>query len=342
MRRHRDTIKPRRVWGVALAVWLACTPSAHAGRMYPVASPISVPGARVVDLRDANGGVQRITTIPTSSVFRRHGGTDAACRFTPNWSGTTSDGQTFAAGQSVQSQRWIFVEALPVSFGESQPLDPARGRGPLAAAVRVFTVFCDSMDHAVGLIFVPARDPLFDPHQQLANLRNRLQLVRPVVFTNPVVAKWGGLIARYQSWLAVDPSAWAPQRSNATAWRGWTMYLAARPVALDFIVDFTPDRARSSPSFHGVVPCVARGATPSSSDVAVPAMPTLPAQSKPGVNGACRWTPPGPGTVVVQARLTFALAFWVSGYTDSLPDYVWTSRPATFGVGELAAVNTGA
>ena len=155
MRRHRTTFSPRRAVGIALTALLVCPASALAVGVRPVRSPISVPGARVVDLRDTNGGVQRITTIPTSSVFRQHGGTDASCRFVSNWPGTTSDGQTFVAGQVVQSQRWIFVEDQPVSFGEGAPADPAVGRGPLAAAVRVFTVFCDSVDHAVGLIFVP-------------------------------------------------------------------------------------------------------------------------------------------------------------------------------------------
>jgi hypothetical protein len=70
-------------------------------------------------------------------------------------------------------------------------------------------------------------------------------------------------------------------------------------------------------------------------------MPRLPVQSAPGVNGACRWTPPGPGKVVVQARVSFAVTFWASGYTETLADYVWTSRPVRYSVGELAAVNTG-
>ncbi len=305
-------------------------------------SPISVPGVRVVDLRDGHGGVQRITSIPSSSLFHRHGGTGGSCGFTASLPGTASDGQSYVAGQLVQSKRWMFIEGLPMALGEAPPLEPTVNVGPLSTAVRHFTIFCDSLAHAIGIVDVPARDPLLDPRSQLTDLRNRLQLVRPVVFQNPVVAKWGGLIARYQSWLAISPAAWKSQRSNTAVWRGWTMYLFARPMAIDFIVDFTPDRQHPSAPFRGVVSCVPRGAARSGSGGAMPAMPALPSQSAPGVNGPCRWTPPGPGSVTVQARLSFAITFWASGYTEALADYVWTSRPSVFSVGELAAVNTGA
>ncbi len=52
------------------------------------------------------------------------------------------------------------------------------------------------------------------------------------------------------------------------------------------------------------------------------------------------WTPPGPGSVTIQARITYAVTFWANGYTEAQPDYVWTSPVATFDTGELAAVNT--
>jgi len=303
--------------------------------------PVAVAGARVVDLRDTNGSLQRYTTIPSSSVFRRHGG-GSSCSFTSPLGGIASDGQRYTAGQVVQSQRWLFIEGLPESFGEPTPKDPSIVKGPLSAAVRYFTVFCDSTNHFVTILTVPARDPMFDPHRRLDQLYNGLLLVRPVVYRNPVVDKWGGLITRYQSWLAVAPGAWKAQRSNVVAWRGWTMYLLAQPVAMDFVVDFRPDPSQPSTAFKGVVGCVARGTTPIASAVALPAMPTLPAQSAPGVNGACRWTPPGPGSVVVTARITYRVTFWANGYTESLPDYVWSSGGATFRTGELAAVNTAA
>jgi hypothetical protein len=308
----------------------------------PVGPPVSVAGARVVDLRDTNGSLQRFTSIPSTSMFSRHGGSGSKCSFTSPLGGITSDGQHYSAGQQVQSARWIFIEGLPESIGEPTPKDTSVVRGPLSAAVRSFTVFCDTTNHFVTIITVPARDSLFDPHRRLDQLYNGLQLVRPVVYRNPVVDKWGGLITRYQSWLAVSPAAWTSQRSNVVNWRGWSMYLLARPVAMDFVVDFRPDPAQPSPAFKGVVGCVARGTTPIGSAVAMPAMPTLPAQSAPGVNGACRWTPPGPGSVVVQARITYRVTFWANGYTESLPDYVWSSTAVTFRTGELAAVNTDA
>ena len=328
---------------IALVVLVSLSWPGHIGfadRGNP--SPVAVAGVRVVDIRDGNGGVQRITSIPSSSLFRRHGGDGSSCSFTASLPGAASDGQPYVAGQLVQSKRWMFIEGLPMALGEAPPLEPTVNVGPLAAAVRHFTIFCDSLVHAIGIIDVPARDPLLDPRSQLTNLRNRLQLVRPALFSNPVVAKWGGLIARYQSWLAIGPAAWKSQRSNTALWRGWTMYLFARPISMDFIIDFTPARQHPSAPFHGVVSCVLRGTTPSGSAVAVPAMPALPPQSTPGVNGPCRWTPPGPGSVTVQARLSFAVTFWASGYTETLADYVWTSRPTVFSIGELAAVNTGA
>ena len=71
-----------------------------------------------------------------------------------------------------------------------------------------------------------------------------------------------------------------------------------------------------------------------------PALPLLPEQAEPGVNGACTWTSPGPGTVTIQARNTNTVTLWVSGYTEPMPDYTWLGPPATFRVGELSAVNT--
>jgi hypothetical protein len=118
------------------------------------------------------------------------------------------------------------------------------------------------------------------------------------------------------------------------------MYILADPVALDFQVDFTPARGRPSIPFHGRVACIARTGAATRDARSVPAMPTLPAQSAPGVNGNCRWTPPGPGSVTIRARITYRITFWANGYTESLADYPWTSLATTFRTGELAAVNT--
>jgi hypothetical protein len=326
---------------LALCLWWSVPSVVHAtgGGIEPVV-PVLVPGARVVDIRNSSGGLSRYTSIPTTSVFSNHGGRTSWCTFTASGAGITSDGQRYVAGQQVRSKHWIFIEGLPEVIGEPNMADPGADRGPLAKAVRWFTVFCDSTTHAVTVISVSARDPMLDPRTQVADLYNGLQLERPVVFRNPVVDKWGGFVTRFPAWLAVQPTAWRSQRSNAATWRGWTMYLLARPWSLDFSVVFTPDRTRPSASFSGWVACISAGAAADAGRLALPAMPVLPAQATPGVNGRCMWTPPGPGSVVVQARITYRVNFWANGYSETLRDYVWTSAPTTVRVGELAAVNT--
>jgi hypothetical protein len=52
------------------------------------------------------------------------------------------------------------------------------------------------------------------------------------------------------------------------------------------------------------------------------------------------WTPPGPGTVTITARITYSITFWASGYTEPDDDYTWESQPTTYTTGELIAVNT--
>jgi len=183
--------------------------------------PVAVAGARVVDLRDTNGSLQRYTTIPTTSLFSRHGGSGSSCSFTSPLGGIASDGQHYSAGQVVQSRHWRFIEGLPESFGEPTPKDPSIVKGPLSAAVRYFTVFCDTTNHFVTILTVPARDSMFDPHRRLDQLYHGLLLVRPVVYRNPVVDKWGGLITRYQSWLAIAPSG-PTRRSPPRRSRGWS------------------------------------------------------------------------------------------------------------------------
>jgi len=330
------------VWCRCVLVLLLGVPSTAraAGGIVEPTVPVLVPGARVVDVRNSSGGLSRYTSIPTTSVFSTHGGRTAWCTFTASGAGSTSDGQRYVAGQQVRSKRWIFIEGLPEVIGEPNVADPGADRGPLATAVRWFTVFCDSVYHVVTVISVSARDPMLDPRTQVTDLYNGLQLERPVLFRNPVVDRWGGLITRFPAWLAVQPTAWRNQRSNSATWRGWTMYLLARPASLDFSVMFTPDSARPSAAFSGVVACVPAGSTPDAGRWSLPAMPVLPAQTTPGVNGRCMWTPPGPGSVVVQARITYRVMFWANGYSEALRDYVWTSAPVTMRVGELAAVNT--
>jgi hypothetical protein len=306
----------------------------------PGGPPVLVPGARVVDLRNSSGGLSRYTSIPSGSVFRSQGGTGQACSFSSVYGGIASNGVEYLPGQVVQSERWLFIEGDLVSFGEPNVTDSSANLGPLDQAVRTFGVFCDSEANFLYMISVPASDQMLNPRWALTNMRNELQLERPVVFRNPVVDRWGGLITRYSAWLAIEPSAWRAQRSSVTFWRGWTMYLLARPSGLDFVVRFTPDPAHPSKAFSGTIGCIPTGTTGTADANSFPALPVLPAQSRPGVNGLCRWTPPGPGTVTVQARVRYGITFWANGYTEVQPDYVWTSAVTTFSVGELSAVNT--
>lgn len=301
--------------------------------------PIYVDGARAVDIRNTDGTMTRHYTIPSASLFRTEGN-GAACRFVPPYDGVASNGERYVAGQVVYSEHWIFVESTLPSFFDPTPADTVV-TAPLADARRTFIVYCDSLRFPIDMVAADSRDPMIDPRSQLDRLRNDLRLVRPVVFTNPVVERWGGLVTRYPAWLAVLRPAWTSQRSTVAEWRGWSMSLVASPVALDFVLTFRPDPERPSPAFSGVVPCIRYGASAVIGGVAVPAMPELPDQSVPGVNGDCMWTPPGPGTVTIQARISYRITFWANAYYEAQPDYLWTSLPVTFATGELAAVNVG-
>lgn len=332
-----------------IALGAICSIAALVGTVQSVAAsggqsgvdpPITVGGARRVDLRNTTGGLSSYYTIPSNSVFYTHGEKGKPCTFTARNDHTTSDGQHVVRGQVVSSRKWIFREGVPPSFGEPSPDDMA-SIGPLATAKRSFVIFCDLYDanHSIGFIQVTSRDPMFDPRSRLTNLYNGLQLEQPVVYRNPIVDQWGGLVTRYPAWLAIQPSAWTPVRSLPDYYRGWTLYLLATPVALDFHVDFDPDPEQPSTPFDGYVLCIAEGESPAADAVAMPAVPNLPEQTEPGVNGQCEWTPPGPGAVTIEARLRYSITFWANGYTEQLADYVWTSEPITHLTGELTAVN---
>jgi len=333
----------RRTVLVVAAIVAASAGTALAGTDRGDGSPIVVAGQRVVELRNTGGGLSVYTQIPQTSLFRRHGGVGVPCTFTASGPGTTSDGQTYLEGDVVQSQRWIFEEGTWARW-RSLPPTPGEpiGLGPLATALRWFRVYCDVKASATFLVYrsVPVSDPLIDPHTQLNELYSRLQLIRPVVHRNPIVDQWGGLVVRYPVWLGIDPAAWATQITRPPIdWRGWVIDLVAEPSELEFQVDFTPNPDKPSAPFRGIVPCVAAGESPVADDVALPAMPELPEQAEPGVNGPCTWTPPGPGTATIQARITFDVTMRANGFTEDRPDYVWTSEPVTYTVGELTSVN---
>ena len=207
----------------------------------------------------------------------------------------------------------------------------------LGKGVRTFSVLCDS--RFLRYVQVPITDSLLDPRTQITRLRNGLQLIRPVVAPDPVVASVGGLVTRYPAWLSIRPEAWVPQRSNTTSYRGTLMVLLTTPKRLEFVVDFVPNRDKPSPSFKGIVTCVPT-VSPIAAEGSLPARPALPDTAEPGVTGPCTWTPPGPGTVTITARTIHGVTFWADGIAVPEADYVFESLPATFTVGELVAVNT--
>ncbi len=310
--------------------------------------PKVLDGARSVSVRTTAGGLQRFTTIPRSSVFWRHGGgATRTCSFTATRDGfVLSAGSTEPRGPRVAGHNQV-IEGVGVPVPhppDALPEDtrPAPSRGPLQGARRTFSVFCDRTWYDInfqGFISVPYTDRLLDPRTQLDRLYQGLQLERPRVVADPVVAELGGLLTRHPAWFAIAPSAWRTQQTEPLHYRGAVLLLVAQPRRLDFEVDFRPDPARPSAAFRGVLGCLV-GPGAASAAGALPGRPALPVAAEPGVGGPCTWTPPGPGEVTVTARITYGVTFWASGYTQAEPPYVWSSTPVTFRVGEMNAVNT--
>lgn len=301
--------------------------------------PITSSGRSSVTYYDHVGGLHSTTTIAGGSVMQR-GGSGDRCQFVAAVAGTTEDGTAFQPGDTVQSTRWVFSESVSLASGEAP--GPSVMVTDLSGPVprRLLTVSCDSSQHFLHTLWVNMTDPFWDPRPVARLLRNDLRLIEPEVYTNPVVHEWGGLITRFPAWLAVDPSAWQTQRSPVATYRGWTIHLFTQPRSLDFQLTFAPDPDRPSAEFDGTVPCVSADDAATADSSAFPALPTLPAQTSSGVNGPCMWTPPGPGTVTIQARVMYDVTLWVNGFSESQPSYSWTGPAATFDTGELAVVNT--
>lgn len=301
--------------------------------------PINVSGRSSVTYYDREGRMQTTTTIPGGSIMRR-GGTNDRCTFTAAVDGTTHDDTPYRAGDTVTSTRWVYTERnrLPGTDAPGPASLILDTSGPVPR--RLVSIFCDTTNHFLGTVWVSLNDPFWNPRPAAQQLRNNLQLTAPTIYTNPVVDQWGGLITRYPAWLAIDPTAWQPQRSNIATHRGWTIYLYTQPTHLDFRVNFIPDPDQPSPAFTGTVGCVTLTNPATASTAAFPALPTLPDQTEPGVNGPCMWTPPGPGTVTIQATITYQVTLWVNGYLEPQPAYTFTGPTTTYNTGELTAVNT--
>lgn len=335
--------------GAVLSLFISAPSSAGLGGDSSAPPPaVVLQNARSVTTRNSTGGIQRLTTIPTTSAFAQHaGGPRATCQLTADRDDfTLSNGDQVPKGTVVTSN-YLFVEgiAAPFDIPPSVLPDDVLGlptKGPLEAGTRTFSVFCDRTFYNInfrGFIEVPLLDPLFAPRTQLEQLRNDLQLLRPTIFTNPIVDEFGGLVTRYPTWLAINPDAWRTQTSTPRTYRGATLFLTAQPRQLDFIIEFTPNPDKPSTPFRGIIGCIPGEAAVDDGN-ALPAFPLLPDQTEPGVNGSCMWTPPGPGTVTITARVTYDITFYVNGYTEPDNDYTWTSEPTTFDTGELIAVNT--
>ena len=333
---------------VAVSLLASVLPQPDYGQDHSDTPPPAVlAGSRSVTTRNNSGGIQRLTTIPVASAFASYGGGRAAtCSFTADRDDfELSNGDRVPNGTRVTSN-YLFVEGavIPIDLPLATLPDVLNlaTNGPLENATRTFTVFCDRAYYDVnqlGLITVPMLDPLLDPHLDLQNLRNSLQLDQPSVYTNPIVTTFGGLVTRYPAWLAIQPDSWRNQRSPARVYRGTTLLLIAEPRELTFTIDFVPNPDKPSPAAHLTVSCVPDLA-PIGDDDALPAFPALPEQAAPGINGPCMWTPPGPGTVTITAHTTYTITFWAGGYTEPDDDYIRDSLPMTYITGELNAVNT--
>jgi len=288
---------------------------------------------------DSHGGLHSTTSIPGGSRLKR-GGTVDPCTYTAAADGHTYDGTPYNAGDTIVSSRWVFSEKVQLDTMEAAAPGDAvivDNTGPIP--LRLLSIKCDT-NHFLGTVWVGMNDPFWNPRPTAQQLRNDLQLIAPTIYTNPVVDQWGGLITRYPAWLAIQPNAWQLQRSAAATYRGWTIYLYTRPTALNFRVMFTPDPTQPSTPFNSTVSCVSPTSPGATGSTAFPALPTLPEQTAPGTNGPCMWTPPGPGTVTIQATITYHVTLWVNGFTETQPDYTFTGPATTFTTGELSAVNT--
>jgi hypothetical protein len=321
----------RRLMACLLLVAISAQPASHANAEGQVHSNPPLPGARAVHFRDGDGRVAATTSIPSGSLFSRHGGRGAPCSWIDR-DGKTDGQPDVPEGTTRQSDRWIFYEGVPILAPEPIVDAVIASKGPIDQAFRVFTVYCHSpgFETELGTITVTAQDPFWNLDGRIDDLLTALQLPRPVVATTPP-GDWPGLIVNNPRPLQITDAPW--QTFTATdSWRGWNLALIAQPASLTFTLQHQP---------HDLAPTTTHITCPNPqpADGLLPAMPALPDHASPTTPLPCAITPARRGTLTITATVTYTITYWINGYTDPLPDYAYSSTPATFTVGEIHAVN---
>jgi hypothetical protein len=294
-----------------------------------------------------------VTRIPSGSFFAADSGGGSEPCEAPT---IAPDGTVVDSGRP----EWLYVAGLVAEIpGQIRPttdwdVDRLRnalhGLPDLASGTVTFTLLCDGPDQSAEfrrIVTVPVTDPILDPRSRLDELWNRTTLGRPVLWREPIVEEWGGLVTRSPAWLSLEPSSWQPVVSNVETWRMWTLRLVLVPKALTFTVAYMPaadGRAVASP-YRLAVPCIT-SAMPSDRGAAqVPPRPAgFPAFSaatgqRPEL-GSCAFVPDHRGSLTITPVITYETTFVANEYREVLPDFVREGDPITFRVGELHAVNT--
>ena len=250
--------------------------------------PVSVALGRSVSTRNASGGLQRLTAIPATSAFAKHGGgSSTKCTVTADRDDfVVSNGDTVPKGTVVTSD-YLFVEGLATNLDLIPKVLPpdileVPSRGPLEAGMRTFSVFCDRSFYDInfrGLIQCPSSTrcsiraaswPTSSTRcscNDQSSTRTRWSTLRRPGHALPH-------LARHRA------DAWRVQQSPSRYYRGAELRLIARPRDLEFVVDFVPNPDKPSPAFRGVVSCVPSIAA-TADDVALPSVPNCPSRPNP-------------------------------------------------------------
>ena len=320
--------------------------------------PPPQPGPITVQYRNGTGGLASTTSIPSGSAFRSQGGSDRApCTFMYFQADPDGAGPLQEIHEPRQSLRWLFRETTDqvteltdaewiaaANLGGTDVASALAHYGPLESAFRRFDVYCvgtmgdgSDVNFGLGPTVVPPRDPFWDPHTRIDQLWTGLQLDRPVVATVPDSGLFGGLPVNMPSSLQIGVTPWRTYVSKPDFFRGWTSRLVLTPQSLAFDVAFDPD---DGPASTTVVSCLDGSAEHPASGAMPRRASGVPDFAEPGqFEAPCVWIPPRPGQVTIRARVTYRVVFAVSGFTEVLVPYVWSSDPLTVRVDELRVVN---